>query len=387
MIADRLLVPADSPQQAAYWRERLQQVGYTVEQGGSPYLVKIALPLATLEAVPEALAALAAADFGGLRAEPDYLRFPALEPDDPELPGQYAHERMDSCRAWDVTAGSPDVVLAILDTGMDLDHPDLAANLWTNPGEIAGNGLDDDGNGYVDDVHGWDVYADDNMPNDTDGHGTHVAGVAGAVGNNAVGVAGVNWSVALLPVRLGEGSFAASEIVEALDYIYDLRTKRGIPIVVSNNSYVGAVVGESEREAIERQGEAGIVFVCAAGNQGVDVEQTEVYPGVLSGEYIVNVASSDAADKLADSSNYGVESVDLAAPGVSILSTAIGGGYVSRSGTSMAAPQVSGALALAFAVDPEMDWRELRSALLESVDPVPALSGVTVTVDGLISDD
>jgi subtilisin family serine protease len=377
MLADRLLVSVDAPLDAAQARAQLAAAGYTVEPSRSPYLLLVSLPEATLEAVPAAWEAVDA--LGGVRAGPDYLRFPALEPDDPDYTQQYAHGLIGSAAAWDVSTGSSEVVLAVLDTGMDLDHPDLAANLWANPGEIAGNGIDDDGNGYADDMHGWDMADDDNVPDDTNGHGTHVAGIAGAVGGNATGLAGVNWSVSLLPLRIGSTSFTVSSVVEALDYLYALRTEQGVNVVVSNNSYSGEGISEAEQAAIDRQGEAGILFVAAAGNNTTDVDATPVYPGAHAGSHVINVANSDRADNLSATSNFGASSVDLAAPGVEILSTWTGNGSTTRSGTSMAAPQVTGAVALAFAAAPEADAQAVRNALLASVDVVPALSGSTVT--------
>ncbi|MDP0496135.1 MAG: S8 family serine peptidase [Verrucomicrobiota bacterium JB024] len=377
MLADRLLISLDTPQDALQAQEQLAAAGYAIERSRSPYLLLIALPGATLEAVPAARATVSGLGFD--RAEPDYLRFPALEPDDPDFSQQYAHGLIGSAAAWDVSTGSAEVVLAVIDTGMDLDHPDLAANLWTNPGEIAGNGLDDDDNGYADDVHGWDMADDDNAPDDAVGHGTHVAGIAGAVGGNATGVTGVNWSVSVLPLRIGSTSFTVSAVVEALDYLYALRTEHGVNVVVSNNSYSGEGISDAEQAAIDRQGEAGIIFVAAAGNTATDVDAVPVYPGAHPGTHVVNVANSDDADNLSTTSNFGASTVDLAAPGVDIFSTWTGDSYTTRSGTSMAAPQVAGAVALAFAAAPEADAQAVRDALLASVDLVPALSGSTAT--------
>ena len=177
---------------------------------------------------------------------------------------------IDAPEAWEITTGSRDVVIGVIDSGVDITHPDLAANIWVNPGETPNNGIDDDGNGFIDDVNGWDFYDDDNTPNDGNGHGTHVAGTIGAVGNNNSGIAGVNWEVSLLPLRfLGDdGSGWTSDAVAAVNYATMLKRDFGINVVATNNSWGGGGYSRTLDRAIEAANDQGIMFVAAAGNQG-----------------------------------------------------------------------------------------------------------------------
>lgn len=379
MAADQLVVSLDHPSQAGAVRSYAEARGYTVRASGSPYLLVIQLAEATLDAVPEAMADLAGMTVGAHPPEPNYLRFPTLTPNDLQRGNQYALELMDAFEAWDVTTGSREVILAVIDSGIDIDHPDLQPNLWVNPGEVAGNGLDDDGNGVVDDIHGWNYFQNNADVNDIDSHGSHVAGIAGAVGNNITGVTGVNWQVGLIAMRAGNATFDIPAIVSSLDYIADLRNNRGINVVVSNHSYGGPNTSSAERAAVQRQQSAGILFVAAAGNDGDNVDTFPSYPGAFTDSHIINVAATDARDYLWVASNYGDVAVDLGAPGVGIYSTVPGGTYVSYNGTSMASPQVAGAIALGYAARPELTWQEMRTKLLDSVAPVGDLLNTTVT--------
>ncbi len=293
----------------------------------------------------------------------------------------------DSTNAWDITIGSQTVIIAVIDTGVDIVHPDLAANIWRNPGEIAGNGIDDDGNGFVDDVTGWDFGDLDNDPSDPQGHGTHVAGIIGAVGNNGIGVAGVAWNISILPIKAVDesGSFPFSATLGAYDYIVTLK-EAGHNIVASNNSYgayAPAVFEEfllDQKEAIQRTIDAGIVFVAAAGNDGADIdaiaeEDRTAFPAGYDLPGIISVAATDNSDGLAGFSNFGAREVDLGAPGVQILSTVPDGGYAFFSGTSMASPYVAGAVAMIASARPGASPVELRQALMDSTDPIPSLQG------------
>ncbi len=278
-------------------------------------------------------------------------------------------------QAWSVFTGSRGVLVAIIDTGMDYTHPDLAANAWVNPGEIPGNGLDDDGDGLVDDVHGWDFANDDADPMDDNGHGTHCAGTIGAIGNNAIGVVGVNWNVTLMPIKFlaadGVGSVAGA--VSSIEYATRIGAR------VMSNSWGGAPYSQALRDAIAAAADAGILFVAAAGNDGADNDVDPVYPAGYDLPNIISVAASDPRDHLASFSNYGATSVDLAAPGTDILSTVPGGGYQLKSGTSMATPHVAGAAALVLGLHPGLDGEGVKTLLLAGVDPVPALAGLTRT--------
>lgn len=309
-------------------------------------------------------------------AEPDRPVSVAATPDDPLLGNQWAMSAIDAPTAWDVTTGSPDVAVAVLDTGADLDHPDLAGNLWTNPDELAGNGVDDDANGYIDDVNGWDFCNVDAVPQDDNGHGSHVAGTIAAVGANATGVAGVAWDAAIVPLKIlcADGRGNVSSAVAALDYAL----AEGIPI--SNSSWAwSGTPSQALSDAITAAEQAGHLFVAAAGNFADDADVLPAYPAAYPQGNVISVAATDSADGLWSSSNWGARSVDLGAPGVSITSTGDGGGYASRTGTSHAAPHVAGVAVLLRAAEPSWQAPELRAALLGTTRPAVALSTKTAT--------
>lgn len=274
-------------------------------------------------------------------------------------------------RAWDVTTGSSDVVVAILDTGIDYNHPDLAANIWINPGETAGNGIDDDGNGFIDDVHGVNTVlgaANRGDPMDDNEHGTHVAGTIGAVGNNGDGVVGVNHSVKLMGLKFMDatGGGRLSDAIAAIDYMVSMKVSYGVNIRVSNNSWGGGGFSPALHAAIDRARAAGIAFVAAAGNSRQDTDLFPSYPSSYEVANVVSVAAIDTNQSLASFSNYGAESVDIAAPGVGIFSTLPNGRYGYLSGTSMATPHVVGALALLFAAEPSISLEQAIERLYET---------------------
>ena len=292
---------------------------------------------------------------------------------------------IDAPAAWDVTRGNKGVVVGVIDSGVDYAHPDLAANVWTNPGETAGDGVDNDGNGYVDDVRGWDFYNNDNNPADDNGHGTHVAGTIVATPNNGVGVAGVA-DASVLPLKFlgADGSGSSSGALAAVNYATKLRRDYGVNVRVTNNSWGGGGFSQAMSDAIRAGGDAGILFVAAAGNGGPDGvgDDTDVapeYPAAYNQPAVLSVAATDSADRLASFSNYGSANVDLAAPGVDIASTWTGGGYSYSNGTSMATPHVAGAAALAFAFRPGATVGQVRAALLNGVDKVSTLAGKVAT--------
>ena len=328
------------------------------------------------------------ADSAVLAAQPNYVRrATAAAPNDPywTTGAMWGLQRINASGAWtNFTTGNGTVVIANVDTGVNYDHPDLAQNMWRNPGEIPGNGVDDDGNGYVDDVYGIDVVNGDSDPRDDNGHGTHTAGTAAALGNNGVGVVGVNWNAKILACKFlnADGSGSDAGAISCFDYIVALKN-RGINIRVSSNSW-----GEQRQSSqpfptvlenvIDAAGDAGILNVFAAGNAGLDIDSTPFDPASFTSPSIVAVAASDSADNRASFSNYGATSVDIAAPGVSIVST-YGDTYAYMTGTSMAVPHVAGAGALLAAQNAAASVAALKTNLLSSVDRLGQWSGVVAT--------
>ena len=288
---------------------------------------------------------------------------------------------IDAPEAWDITTGSSDLVIGVIDTGIDYLHPDLVNNIWTNPGEIAADGIDNDGNGYVDDVHGYDFLNGDADPMDDRGHGTHVAGTIGGRGNNGTGVTGLAWNVQLMALKfLGADGFGPnSAAIEAVNYATMMRTNFGINIRATNNSWGGGGFTQALEDSITASGNAGMLFVAAAMNNASNNDATPVYPANYGSSNIIAVAASDHNDSLASFSDYGATTVDLAAPGANILSTTPNGTYSYYNGTSMATPHVTGTAALAWSLVPNATVQEVRDALLGSVDPVASLSGKVAT--------
>lgn len=277
--------------------------------------------------------------------------------------------------AWDQFIGDPNLKIGIIDTGVDYNHPDLAANIWTNPGEIPGNGLDDDANGYIDDIHGYDFYNNDGDPFDDNGHGSHCAGTIAGVGNNNLGVAGVCWTGKIVAIKFlgGGGSGSTDGAIRGIQYAIAAGVR------LTSNSWGGGTFSQALLDAINAAGAANQLFVAAAGNSGSNNDTSPHYPSSYDTPYIVAVAATDHNDNLASFSCYGATSVDLAAPGVDILSCAPGGSYVLLSGTSMATPHVSGAVALAMGRFPAMTNLQIKQLLMIAADPKPQLAGKMVT--------
>lgn len=314
-----------------------------------------------------------------LAAEPNQRYRLHRAPNDPEVGRLYGLDRIGASAAWDLAQGGAGVVVAVFDTGIDLTHPDLVPNLWKNPGEVPGNGVDDDANGWVDDVHGVDVVEGDGDPSDDAGHGTHVSGTIAAVGDNGIGVVGVAWKAQLLAVRVlsVDGSGTTPEFVSAFDYAMRLR-RRGVNLRVINCSWGGGFPSLALREAMAAAAAEGILIVCSAGNDQTDTDTRPTFPAEYDLPEIVSVGSSTSCDEPSSFSNFGRATVDVAAPGSAILSTYRGGGaerYAVLSGTSMAAPHVSGAAAVLFGVRPNARPAEIRAFLLGTTDPVPAWEG------------
>ena len=323
-------------------------------------------------------------------AEPDFLlstnQTATTTPNDASYPKLYnlnntgqtggtTNSDIDAPEAWGSTNGSPDSVVAVIDTGVDINHADLKNNIWINPDEVSGNRLDDDKNGYIDDINGWDFRNNDASVFDADegSHGTHVAGTIAAQGNNSVGVVGVAWEARIMPLKfIGPTTGYTSDAVEALNYAVAEGVK------VSSNSYGSAGnFSQALLDAVRKADTAGHLYVAAAGNDGADNDTTAFYPSGYDSANIVSVAATDSSDALAGFSNYGSSSVDLAAPGVGILSTLPGNAYGSKNGTSMATPHVAGAAALIKSKSPTADDVEIKRLLLESVDKKANLTGRT----------
>jgi subtilisin family serine protease len=291
-------------------------------------------------------------------------------------------------KAWNEGyTGDSTVVVGIIDEGIDLNHPDLNDNIWVNLYDPV-DGIDNDGNGYVDDINGWDFYYGDNSVYDAgqDDHGTHVAGTIGAEGGNGIGVAGVNWDVTMIATKfLGPDGGYTSDAVLALDYLTDLKLRHGINIVATNNSWGGGGYSTSLYNAIVRSANAGILFVAAAGNSSRNNDSISSYPSnystlAASGyEAVIAVASITNTGALSSFSNYGATTVDLGAPGSSINSTLPGNTYGSYSGTSMATPHVTGAIALYASENLTATAEEIRDAVLDTTQPTASLNGKTVT--------
>lgn len=282
--------------------------------------------------------------------------------------------------AWAISKGDANIVIGVIDTGIDYSHPDLVGNMWHNPGEICDNGIDDTGNGVIDDCHGFNAITGTGNPMDVDGHGTHVAGTIGASSNNGIGVAGVNWDVQLAACKfLGPTGGTTLDGIACIDYFTDLKVNHGVNVVATNNSWGGGPYSEALRAAIQTHTEAGIMFVTASGNDARNVDTVPDYPGTYDLPGIVNVANTTRTDALAVLSNFGAVTVDLGAPGSNIPSTYLNNGYAYASGTSMASPHVAGVASLVWSIAPHLSIAEVKDILMSSGDPTPALAGATVS--------
>lgn len=387
MVGDHVLVkPVDPGMAEEALLAALQTAGASVRRrlpASGTWLVAFADP--GIDTVPQALARLAGLRAQVRYAEPDYLVRANLTPNDPSFPslwglnnpgtgGDAEDADIDAPEAWDLHTGQASVVVAVIDSGVDTSHPDLSANRWTNPGEIAGNSVDDDGNGYVDDVRGWDFVNGDANPQDDNGHGTHCAGTIGAVGNNGTGVTGVCWRVSLMALKFlnASGDGALSDGVEAIAYA----TAAGASL--TSNSWSGGGYSQAMKDVIDAADAAGILFVAAAGNAYTNLDVAPEYPASYTSANLLSVAATTSTDSLASFSNYGLQAVDLAAPGQNIYST-VPGGYAYSSGTSMAAPHVAGACALLRAFKPALSHAQIRELVLGATDPLPALQGRVAT--------
>ncbi|MDQ8209500.1 S8 family serine peptidase [Coraliomargarita sp. SDUM461003] len=387
MVADHLLVRlADNKTEAQLSEFVVARQGTMRRFVPSQPLFIVGLPSHEIEAYDLSLAAYSMDEAPVTYAEPDFTVHSFALTNDPYFGTQWNLNNIgqvsgvldadiDAFEAWDIETGDSSLVVGIIDTGVNLQHVDLVDNLWVNTDEIPDNGIDDDSNGYIDDVYGWDFHNGDNDPTDDNGHGTHCAGIVGAVGNNGIGVSGVAQDVSLMALKFlsNQAGGNLSDAVPALYYATDNGA------FVTSNSWGGGGYSQAMSEAIEYARQADSIFVAAAGNEAQDTDALPVYPACYPQDNIVSVAATDRYDELAYYTNTGALTVDIAAPGTGIYSTDNGGAYNQnfslRSGTSMAAPQVAGAAVLLKASDPSLSAAEMIDRMMVTADLKPALIG------------
>ncbi len=314
-------------------------------------------------------------------AEPNYIRHAIKTPNDPSFSSLYGMTNIAAPQAWDITQGSSNVVVGVIDEGIDITHPDLAANIWTNPAPGSISGISGD-------LHGYD-FINNSGTIPAEQHATHVAGTIGAVGNNGVGVVGVNWQVRLMSLRFIDqttGSGSSSDAIRAYNYAKQMRDlfassggASGANIRALNASYGGGGFSKAEQDALTALGASGILFAAAAGNDGRNTDSAPNYPSGYNLTNMISVAATTQPDTLAGFSNFGAKSVLMGAPGLSILSTLPGNQYGTFSGTSMATPHVAGAAALVCAANPNVNVNQLHALLAFNGDVIPALQGTTLT--------
>ena len=376
------------------------------EQLGADGLLLVeSAPAAGLDHLRKALARVPGFEY----VEPNFAFSLEQTPDDADFSRMWGLHNandadIDAPEAWDLSTGGGSTVVGVIDSGVDYNHPDLKANMWVNPFEIAGDGVDNEGNGYVDDVHGANFITGSGNPMDDQGHGTHVAGTIGGVGNNTTGMTGVNWNGQVMGLKFlaADGYGTGADAIEALYYTMDMK-RRGVNVTVTNNSYGGEPFSRAFYDALKASGDAGQLFIAASGNgdwlgRHINNDTTPHFPssyghnGVTfddpatgtveslpSLDNVIAVTATDANDAKGSFGNYGAKSVDLGAPGVEIWSLAIGGGYKYNTGTSMAAPHVAGAAALAWSYNPAATAAEMKSAILSGGDPIASMANTTST--------
>jgi subtilisin family serine protease len=311
-------------------------------------------------------------------------------PDDPMFDEQWSLQNtgqrsgkakadINALLAWEKkTTGSEDVVVAVLDSGVDYTHPDLHQNVWVRPINV--EQYYDEQFGYVDDEHGYDATTNSGDPMDENGHGTHCAGIIGADGNNGIGIAGINWRVKILPLKfMSKGGFGTTkDAIEAINYVIE-RKKAGVNVRIISASWGSTAKSKALEDVIRKAGDEGILFIAASGNASANADRSPHYPASYDLPNVISVAALNRNDELASFSNYGAKRVHIAAPGAEILSTWLGGDFREASGTSMATPEVAGVAALILAAEPKLSMEAVRERLFKSVDKLPALEGKVST--------
>ncbi len=326
-------------------------------------------------------------------AEPDYIQFTNTQPADTYFPLLWGLNNngqqhglfdadIDAPEAWNTTTGSRSSVIGVIDSGVDYTHEDLAMNMWINPGETPNDGIDNDGNGYIDDIHGIDCINDDSDPMDDNNHGTHVAGTLGAVGNNGIGITGVNWNTKIMALKFlgADGKGPISDAIECLAYAIKMKNEYGIDIRIINNSWGAENFSQAMKDIIQASADANMLFITAAGNGdelgiGVNTDFIPYYPSSYDLDNIISVAATTRTDELALFSNFGATTVDLGAPGMDVLSTIPRNQYQLLKGTSMASAHVAGAAALLWSKNPSLSALEIKNKLIDQGDPIVSLEG------------
>lgn len=366
--------------------------------------VKSTIPARNVVVIKKPVFEMASSAMGSLQnnplveyVEPNYIYRMNKLPNDPDFStlwgikntglkdseGQVGKAGLDigAVKAWDIQTGSKKIVVAIIDSGVDYNHPDLKENMWVNEAELNGQaGVDDDGNGVIDDIHGYNSANDSGDPMDDNGHGSHCAGTIGAKGNNGVGVTGVNWDVSLMAIKFleADGSGTLEGAIKAIDYATKMKVN------VMSNSWGGGGRSQALYDSILAAEKAGIVFVAAAGNgdmfgRGIDNDKRPNYPSNYEAKNMIAVAAIDNKGEIAPFSNYGLKTVHVAAPGVNINSTTGGKYDDTYSGTSMATPHVSGVAALLLANEPSLTPEQVRARIVKSARPLKSMKGKSVS--------
>ncbi len=314
-------------------------------------------------------------------AEPNFVGKVNVEPNDPDYPSLWGMNDsddtdIDAPEGWDTKRNADDVVVSVIDTGVDYNHEDLSNNMWVNTDEANGTaGVDDDGNGYVDDVHGYDFVNSDSDPDDDNSHGSHCAGTIGAKGDNGTGVVGVAWNTNIMALKVADsgGSLTTADTVDGITY----GTDNGADVL--SNSYAFPSFSSSMKDAVQYAESNGVLFPAAAGNDSSDNDTDPVYPANYDVQNVISVAATDSSDELSSFSNYGDETVHLGAPGSSILSTTPGNNYGYKSGTSMATPHVSGVGTVLMSVYSSLSYTKIKEAIIQGGDYKSALSSYTIS--------